>query len=484
MRNIIANTIRDKYSNNIPDIEKSKSMILEFTVKDVGGAGTGDVTLPLAGAFGVYVAWGDAGDISDDDVYETGDTCSHAYSANGKYICKISKSGAGLPAFGGANWDAGNYLTSVIAFGSGLGLTSLFEGFRGCGNLLSVPDTSLPSTVLILSGTFHGCSVLNQGCTRWDTTHVTNMYRIFYSATAFNQPIGTWNTESVTNMAQMFYGASRFNQPIGTWNTALVTTMQSMFYKASRFNQDIGAWDTSSVDTMAYMFYYAEAFNQPIGSWNTALVTTMRQMFYYARHFNQDISNWITSGVENMLHMFFLADDFNQPIGDWDITSVGSMRYMLTNSNMNKANFEATIIGWAQTVAINDSPTNITLGCPTVTVDNEIGDDGHAIDALLFLSDLLWTFDPSPVATTAPAITNPANSLFVTITSTYSQQNIYYTTDGSEPDATDNLYSRPFSVEHRDTVNAIAIIRELDGLSDFSISDMASEAITEAGATP
>ena len=38
------------------NIEASKSMILEFTVTDVGEGGTGDVTLPLGGAFGVYVA--------------------------------------------------------------------------------------------------------------------------------------------------------------------------------------------------------------------------------------------------------------------------------------------------------------------------------------------------------------------------------------------------------------------------------------------
>ena len=304
------------------NIEASKSMILEFTVTDVGTGGTGEVILPLGGAFGVYVAFGDAGDIGDDDVYSTGDTCSHAYSANGKYICKISKSGAGLPAFGGLNWDVGNYLTSVLAFGSGLGLESLPYGFQGCGNLLSVPDTALPSTVLSLSHTFKECSVLNQGCTRWDTSHVTSMYATFYGS-AFNQDIGGWNTESVTKMRSMFSGA---------------------------------------------------AFNQPIGE-------------------------WITSSVANMYRMFY-DSVFNQPIGTWDITSVfdsmgTGMRNMLLESGMDKLNFEATIIGWASTVAGNDpvSPTNIILGCPTVTVDDDIG----AITAINYLSALGWSFVPSPL---------------------------------------------------------------------------------------
>jgi len=306
------------------NIEASKSMILEFTVTDVGGAGTGEVTLPLAGAFGVYVAFGDAGDINDDGVYSTGDTCSHTYSNSAEpYICKISKSGAGLPAFGGDNWDAGNYLTRVLAFGSGLGLTSLSSGFSFCGKLLSVPDTALPGTVDDLSYTFRECSVLNQGCTRWNTSHVTSMYATFYRS-AFNQPIGGWNTSSVTTMRSMFSG-SAFNQPIGEWITSSVATMYRMFYLASAFNQDIGSWDITSIVYLG---------------------------------------------------------------------GLTGMRDMLADSNMNKDNFEATIIGWASTVAGNsDQPTNIDLGCPTVTVDDDIG----AITAINYLSTLDWTFVPSPL---------------------------------------------------------------------------------------
>jgi len=71
------------------------------------------------------------------------------------------------------------------------------------------------------------------------------------------------------------------------------------------------------------------------------------------------------------------------------------MRNMLLESGMDKLNFEATIIGWASTVAGNDpvSPTNIILGCPTVTVDDDIG----AITAINYLSALGWSFVPSPL---------------------------------------------------------------------------------------
>ena len=373
------------------NIEASKSMILEFTVTDVGGAGTGEVTLPLAGAFGVYVAFGDVNDITDDKVYVTGEVCTHTYG-NGVYICKISKSGAGLPAFGLANWDAGGYLTRVLAFGSGLGLVSLYRGFWGCVNLLSVPDTALPSTVLDLSYTFRLCANLIHGFTHWDTSNVTNMKYLF-SSSPFNQDISNWDTSSVENMDGIFYEASAFNQDIGSWDTESVTNMHAMFFLASVFNQPIGSWNTALVENMQAMFQQAEAFNQDIGGWNTSSVTTMGLMFQQATNFNQDIGGWITSSVTNMRSMFYQATNFNQDIGTWDITSVEDMEYMLTASGMQKLNFEETIIGWKDTVAINDSPTGIELGCPTVTVDNVLG----AITAINYLSTLDWTFVPSPL---------------------------------------------------------------------------------------
>jgi surface protein len=37
---------------------------------------------------------------------------------------------------------------------------------------------------------------------------------MFSSATAFNRNIGTWDTSAVTNMFRMFRGATAFNQDI------------------------------------------------------------------------------------------------------------------------------------------------------------------------------------------------------------------------------------------------------------------------------
>ena len=77
-------------------------------------------------------------------------------------------------------------------------------------------------------------------------------------AAAFNQPIGSWNTSQVTDMYRMFEGAAAFNQAIGSWDTSKVTIMGYMFYGAAAFYQDISGW--SDATGFAAMFTGATAW--------------------------------------------------------------------------------------------------------------------------------------------------------------------------------------------------------------------------------
>ena len=109
--------------------------------------------------------------------------------------------------------------------------------------------------------------------------------------------ISKWDTSKVTNMRKLFYKNSCFNTPINEWDVSKVQNMEEMFAKASSFNQDISNWDVSNVMNMKAMFLEAFKFNQSIGKWNVTNVSDMMFMFYKANAFEQNLSNWDVNNV-------------------------------------------------------------------------------------------------------------------------------------------------------------------------------------------
>ncbi|AFH22544.1 hypothetical protein OSG_eHP29_00100 [environmental Halophage eHP-29] len=204
------------------------------------------------------------------------------------------------------------------------------------------------------------------GIGEWNTSNVTDMFRMFLSASNFDQDIGSWDTSSVTNMRDMFRDAGNFDQDIGSWDTSSVTDMLKMFIDATDFNQDIGGWDTSSVTNMFRMFQFADSFNQDIGSWDTSSVSIMAGMFRGAASFNKDIGSWDTSSVTSMSNMFRDATSFDQDISSWQIDSLTDASNMLDNSGMSTANYDALLESW-DTQAGNKGVTGVQLGASGVT---------------------------------------------------------------------------------------------------------------------
>ena len=106
--------------------------------------------------------------------------------------------------------------------------------------------------------------------------------------------ISRWNTSKVTDMNRLFYQKEDFNDDISNWDVSNVTTMEGMFKEARSFNQPIGNWDVSKVKSMECMFKYASSFNQSIGSWNVRNVTRMQYMFWEAAEFayKNEVALW------------------------------------------------------------------------------------------------------------------------------------------------------------------------------------------------
>jgi surface protein len=222
----------------------------------------------------------------------------------------------------------------------------------GCVNLNSnATDVPNISYVTSFKEMFYDCSAFNGGnIGNWNTQNATDMYAMFFKASSFNQPIGNWNTQRVTDMTYTLQEATAFNQPIGNWNTQNVKSMWNLFYNTA-FNQPIGNWNTQYVENMSSMFGNTP-FNQSIINWNTQNVTNMRGMFAYAPTFNQPIDTWNTQNVFTMYGMFWGATTFNQSLANWSIRNLYEGTFsgadkMLHQCGMNKANYDATLIGWA-----------------------------------------------------------------------------------------------------------------------------------------
>ena len=90
-------------------------------------------------------------------------------------------------------------------------------------------------------------STKNYGTMRyWNTSLVTDMsgydghsYRGFANRALFNADISRWDTSAVKSMKKMFYQASQFNQPISDWDVSKVTNMEWMFFQAFAYDQNM-----------------------------------------------------------------------------------------------------------------------------------------------------------------------------------------------------------------------------------------------------
>ena len=140
-----------------------------------------------------------------------------------------------------------------------------------------------------------------------------------------------WNTSKLTDMSSLGFGPD-FNADISRWDTSKVKSMFRMFNEATSFNQNIGSWNTSNVTSMPFMFLYVSTFNQDISKWNTSNVMSMLFMFGGVTSFNQNIGSWNTSSVINMNNMFYKATAFNQDISKWNVDKVTDYKLFATES--------------------------------------------------------------------------------------------------------------------------------------------------------
>ena len=103
-------------------------------------------------------------------------------------------------------------------------------------------------------------------------------YLSFYKMTANPAAISELDVSNLFFVDEMFTRSS-FNQDISKWDTSNMRAMFRMFQYASDFNQDISGWNTSNVMDMDYMFDAATSFNQDLSQWCVSNIDSKPSLF-------------------------------------------------------------------------------------------------------------------------------------------------------------------------------------------------------------
>ena len=168
---------------------------------------------------------------------------------------------------------------------------------------------------------------------------------------------------------------------VANWGAAQWASLDSTFYGCDSFNSVFyDAPNLSRAPSLRQMFR-ASAFNQDISGWDVSAVSNFRIMFHTANAFNQDISGWDVSSATRMDSMFLGALSFNQDIGQWNISMVRSMPNTLENTGFSQANFEKTIIGWANRAVTTGVQPDVPLGIVGQTYSDTVHNDAYGVAA-------------------------------------------------------------------------------------------------------
>ena len=217
----------------------------------------------------------------------------------------------------------------------------MFSNIKATKLDLSAFNTSKTENMAYM---FNGASVTNVNTTGWDTSHVTEMYGMFYDCKSLTSlDVGHWDTSAVEHMAYMFHNCSALTGLTGeeNWDTSSVTTMERMFQTCLALTAiDAGEWDTGNVTSMAAMFQQCQSLTTvPLSKWDTKSVNDLSGMFMFAHQDGKlsslDMSSWDVSNVTNMGYMFHNCHKLTT-VGDlrkWKTTSLKNMDYMFSSCN-------------------------------------------------------------------------------------------------------------------------------------------------------
>ena len=254
-------------------------------------------------------------------------------------------------------WDWTNTNTNIKVYGDPNPASNpnsynpAYSGLRRINYLDISNRTSFSRLFQLLLGT----DITPLNIAAWDTSNITDMYRMFYN-TRFvlgkgikENNLSNWDTSNVTNFGDMF-------------------RMQSC--EPDNSQPEIGGWDVSSGTDFSRMFLCSTVshwnnnnFNQDLSNWNMGNAQNITSMFTNngALQHNTNFNNWNISGSE--AQWTFVNTSFNQALTNWVPGSGTNWQRWCGDSSISHTNYWATLRAWASSSAENVN--NHSSGYPT-----------------------------------------------------------------------------------------------------------------------
>ncbi len=177
-------------------------------------------------------------------------------------------------------------------------------------------------------------SATNLDLSRFDTSKVTNMFRMFSNMVNITSlDMSNFDTSKVTDMSYMF---SLLDISVGldvsNFDTSKVTDMSYMFFGMSNLvDLDVSHFNTSKVTNMSWMFYGMENLTSlDVSNFDTSNTTDLSRMFAHLKNvLKLDVSSFNTSNAINIRDMFSeMSGLTNLDVSHFDTSNVTDMQGM------------------------------------------------------------------------------------------------------------------------------------------------------------
>ena len=284
--------------------------------------------------------------------------------------------------YSGINTD---FIMSVKTDNSGTSNSNQFTIPTIAGNLYNV-TTSDGQT---LSNNTDDLTITFPSAGTYDVNISGDFRQIFFSGGGDKDKlleIKNWGNIAWTSMDKAFFNCTNFSNISATDAPDLsgVTNMGLMFFFAP-FTADISSWDVSNVENFNSAFRLCSNFNSDLSSWDVSSATDMQLMFQGATSFNGNISTWDVSSTLNLKETLNGATSFDRNLSNWDVNQVTDLGNFLTSATLSTANYDATLIGWANQIplayngTLNFGSSTYTLGGAAATARAALVSDVGAI---------------------------------------------------------------------------------------------------------